>query len=54
MSANYKSAHDARRHINAYLAAIERGEDVAEYAALIREAVRWIIDAAIQRANGAT
>jgi hypothetical protein len=45
MNANYKSAHDARRHINAYLAAIERGEDVAEYVALIREAVLWIIDA---------
>lgn len=44
MSTNYKSVHDARRHINNYLAAIERGEDVAEYAALIREAVRWIID----------
>ena len=44
MSANYKSVHDARRHINNYLAAIERGEDVAEYAALIREAVRWIIE----------
>jgi hypothetical protein len=46
MTPTYKSVHDARRHIDAYLAAIERGEDVAEYAALIREAVRWIIDAA--------
>lgn len=46
MNPVYKSVHDARRHINAYLAAIERGEDVAEYTALIREAVRWIIEAA--------
>ena len=45
MSTNYKSVHDARRHINLYLDAVARGEDVAEYIALIREAVRWIIDA---------
>lgn len=44
MITNYKSTGDARRHINNYLAAIERGEDVAEYVALIRDAVRWIID----------
>jgi hypothetical protein len=46
MSINYKSEHDARRWINVYLDAIKRGEDIEENTALIREAVRWIIDAA--------